>query len=228
MQQFFAKVREGFGSLSQNEVNGINFLLTATEGLPLRHQAYIFATAWHETGPESSILHMTPRREIWGPTEAQQRYEGREDLGNKIAGDGKRFMGRGYVQITGRRNYERASKLLGADLLTNPDLAMKPQHASKIMIDGMVHGWFTGKKLADFVDYVSMRQVVNGTDKATLIAGYAERFEAALKTVVVEASKPPTPPAVILPSEAPAQPGYVSKAELAAMLRKIADELSPR
>lgn len=229
MQQFFAKVREGFGSLSQNEVNGINVLLAATEGLPLRHRAYILATAWHETGPESSILHMTPRREIWGPSDAQKGYEGREDLGNIVAGDGKRFMGRGYVQITGRRNYERASKLVGQDLVTTPDLALKAPIASKIIVDGMVNGWFTGKKMADFTDYAAMRAVVNGSDKAELIAGYAQKFEAAFRAQgLADAPTAPAPIPAQIPSAPVAVPaGYVSKAELAAVLRRIADELAP-
>lgn len=235
MKEFFARVREAFGPLSQNQVNGLNLLLAATKALPARHRAYVLATAWHETGPENSILHMTPRLEIWGPTEAQLRYEGREDLGNTEKGDGKRFMGRGYVQITGRANYRRASKLVGQDLVAVPSLAMRPEIASVIIVDGMVNGWFTGKKMADYDSFVDMRRVVNGTDKATLIAGYAEKFEDAL-----DALAPVAPPAVILPLPKPTPPvvtpaptpapapvpaGYVAKADLARILRKIADEL---
>ena len=210
MKAFFDKLRASFGPLSVNQVAGIEFLLKATEGLPLRHRAYILGTAWHETGPASSDLHMTPRREIWGPTPAQQRYEGRVDLGNTQPGDGKRFMGRGYVQITGRANYHRASTIVGRDLVANPDLTMDPDIAAKIIVHGMVHGWFTGRKMSDFDSYVNMRRVVNGTDRAELIAGHADKFEAALKLLPAKpAGKPvePVPPAPApIPPPAPETP----------------------
>lgn len=201
MIAFFNSLRTAFGPLAQNQVDGIERLLKASEGMPLRHRAYILATAWHETGPASSPLHMTPRREIWGPTKAQIGYEGRADLGNTIMGDGKRFAGRGYVQITGRRNYERASSLTGRDLIGNPDLALDADIAALIMVDGMRRGWFTGKRLADFDSYANMRRVVNGTDRADLIAGYAEKFEAALRQM--PAQKPAEPAA---PAPAPIPP----------------------
>jgi putative chitinase len=235
MKEFFARVREAFGPLSQNQVNGLNILLIATKALRVQHRAYVLATAWHETGPERSILHMTPRLEIWGPTEAQLRYEGREDLGNTEKGDGKRFMGRGYVQITGRANYRRASKLVGQDLVAVPSLAMRPEIASVIIVDGMVNGWFTGKKMADYGSFIDMRRVVNGTDKAALIGGYAEKFEDALEAlapaappVVILPVPKPTPPAVTpapSPAPAPVPAGAVSMTDLARILRKIADEI---
>lgn len=203
MQAFYNSLRTAFGPLSQNQVDGIERLLKASEGMPLRHRAYILATAWHETGPEDSPLHMTPRREIWGPTDAQRRYEGRADLGNTVMGDGKRYMGRGYVQITGRRNYERASSLTGKDLVSNPDLALDADIAAMIMVDGMRRGWFTGKRLADFDSYANMRRVVNGTDCADLIAGYAEKFEAALRQLPAATGKPLEPAA---PAPAPIPP----------------------
>lgn len=195
MKAFFDSLRGSFGPLSQNQVDGIKHLLVATNSLELRHRAYILATSWHETGPASSPLHMTPRREIWGPTKAQIGYEGRADLGNTVMGDGRRYMGRGYVQITGRANYRKASLLTGRDLVGDPDLALDPDIAATVLVDGMTRGWFTGKKLADFDSYVNMRRVVNGTDKAQLIADYAEKFERALKLQgsPLEAAQPPAP-----------------------------------
>lgn len=202
--QFFDQVRADFGPLKQNQVDGLIHLLESTKGLPLRHRAYILATAWHETGPASSSLHMTPRREIWGPTEAQRRYEGRQDLGNVVAGDGKKYMGRGYVQITGRSNYAKASTIVGRDLVKEPDDALIPSVAGKIIVDGMTKGWFTGKKMGDYSSYKDMRRVVNGTDKADQIAGYAEKFEKALK-LIPEETKPvePTPPPPVVPPVVP-------------------------
>jgi putative chitinase len=193
MKEFFENVRGSFGPLRQNQVDGLTLLLRATEDLPLRHRAYILATAWHETGPASSDLHMTPRKEIWGPTAAQKRYEGKKTLGNTQPGDGKKYMGRGYVQITGRANYEKGAKLLGVNLLENPDLAMIPAYAVKLIVHGMTNGWFTGKKLADYDSYENMRRVVNGTDRAALIADYAGKFEYAIKSIKPEPVVPPPP-----------------------------------
>jgi putative chitinase len=206
MKPFFDSLRGSFGPLSKNQVAGVEHLLKATDGLPLRHRAYILGTAWHETGPASSDLHMTPRLEIWGPTAAQKRYEGRKDLGNTEPGDGKLYMGRGYVQITGRANYRRASSIVGRDLVKAPSLALDPEISAKIIVHGMVNGWFTGRKMADFDSYVNMRRVVNGTDKAQLIADYAEKFEDALKVMPAKPVAPiPPPPDIEPPQMEPAK-----------------------
>lgn len=195
---FFAGVRPLFGgSLSQSQVDHLNTILAAWDkygdGNP-RNLAYILATAKHETMAFQYL------KEIWGPTAAQKGYEGRDDLGNTVKGDGKRFMGRGYVQITGRRNYADWSKRIGIDLLTNPTKASEPEIAARILVQGMMLGTFTGKKLNDFPsDFVSSRAIVNGKDRATLIAGYAYSFlEAIEKATPLErpapASPSPTPP----------------------------------
>jgi predicted chitinase len=106
-------------------------------------------------------------------------------LGNKIMGDGYAYRGRGYVQITGRSNYEKLSQEIGVDLLTIPDMTLDQKHSFNIMKIGMEKGLFTGKKLSDYIndnkcDYVQARRIINGMDRARLIAGYAEFFEAAL------------------------------------------------
>ena len=74
---------------------------------------------------------------------------------------------------------------LGIDLVSNPDLALVPEHAAQIMCIGMLDGWFTGKKLGDYftaqkTDWVNARRIINGADKAQAIADYARAFYAAL------------------------------------------------
>ena len=80
----------------------------------------------------------------------------------------------------------RLNGLLGVDLVANPDLALEPAIAYRILATGMREGWFTGKKLADYLrqgrapDYVGARRIINGQDRAALIAQYARQFERAL------------------------------------------------
>ena len=194
LAKFFAGVRPLFGGeLSQHQVDSLNAILSAWvrygDGNP-RHLAYVLATAKHESGDFRYL------KEIWGPTAAQKRYEGRADLGNTVKGDGKRFMGRGWVQLTGRRNYADWANRLGLDLVREPDLAASPDIASRILIEGMLLGTFTGKKLSDYrSDFVAARAIVNGSDRAALIAGYAYRFLEAVQnaTEFVPAPIPPAP-----------------------------------
>ena len=190
---FFASVRMSFGALSQTQVEGMEAILSATVGMTTPHRAYLLATAWHETDRT-----MHPITEYGGV-----RYFDKYDTGKLAAalgntptadGDGFKYRGRGYVQITGAANYAKAGKALGVDLLRYPDKALDQTIAAQILVQGCRDGWFTGKKLSDYPDYKNMRRVVNGTDKADTIANYAVRFELALSMLGSDLPAP-TPPA---------------------------------
>ncbi len=176
--RFFARVRLHFGPLSQSQVDGFNAVLRALADWPVSWKAYALATAWHETAKT-----MQPIKEMGGDAYFTRMYDPRgsrphvaANLGNTKPGDGAKFAGRGYVQLTGRKNYARYG------IADRPDDAMKPDIAAAIMRDGMAQGIFTSKKLSDYLpgDYLGARRIINGTDKAKEIAGYAAAFEGAL------------------------------------------------
>ncbi|MEG4166675.1 MULTISPECIES: peptidoglycan-binding protein [unclassified Microcoleus] len=133
--------------------------------------AYVFATAEHESHFGRFMMELA---DGWD-------YENREDLGNTEPGDGPRFKGRGFVQITGRRNYQIWSEQLGINLIDNPEKAALPEIAAMILVRGMRDGSFTGVGLSDFIvgnlrDFFNARTIVNGRDKADLIAQIAEHY----------------------------------------------------
>ena len=90
-----------------------------------QRQAMFLAQIGHESG----YLRYTV--EIWGPTPAQSRYEGRKDLGNVQIGDGYKFRGRGLLQTTGRDNYRATGQALGVDLWASPELLGQPALAAR-------------------------------------------------------------------------------------------------
>lgn len=130
---------------------------------PLRMCAFL-AQVGHESGRGIYL------REMWGPTAAQKRYEGRLDLGNTEPGDGFRYRGRGLIQITGRANYRDCGKALGIDLEESPELLEQPYMAA------MSAGWFWSAKgcneLADKEDFRGLTRRINGG-----LNGYDERLE---------------------------------------------------
>lgn len=78
-----------------------------------------------QIGHESCSLQFV--RELWGPTDAQLRYEGRADLGNTLPGDGFRFRGRGLIQTTGRANYRQVRDRLRKGSFRCPDFEQEPE-----------------------------------------------------------------------------------------------------
>lgn len=204
---FYAALRRRdsgvFGtSLTQAQVNRLEAILTRLDEKRIEpaQAAYILATAYHESDRFRTMEEYA----------SGAAYEGRATLCNTQPGDGKRFKGRGFVQITGRRNYTDWARRLGVDLVGNPALAARLDHATTILIDGMMLGTFTGKKLPDYVgggkkDYVGARRVVNGTDRSAMIAGYAKAFETALKEAGYSVSAIPPAPAKPEPAPEPVQ-----------------------
>ena len=173
----YATVRAKLGPLKQSQVDGIEAVLTAADGLPLSHAAYMLATAWHETAKT-----MQPVREAYWLSEEWRREHLRYYP----------WYGRGYAQITWEGNYLKADKALGlsGEMMRTPDMAMQPDIAAKSMRVGMVEGWFTGVKLSTWLpmagvatreQYMHARTIINGSDKADLIEDYAQAFEKALR-----------------------------------------------
>jgi putative chitinase len=194
---FFNGYRASYGKLAQAVISGIELLGRNMEVDPallnLQWAAYMLATVKHECA--NTWQPITER----GPKSYFDKYEtgttlGRR-LGNTEPGDGWRFRGRGYVQITGRANYARMTRELGlgpdADLEQDPDQALRPAIAYQIMSVGMRKGLFTGKKLSDYIappvcDYINARRIINGVDQADLIVGYAATIEGVLRSAIVE------------------------------------------
>lgn len=89
-------------------------------------------------------------------------YEGRKDLGNYVPGDGRKYKGRGFIQLTGRANYENYGKKFGIDLICNPELALQPEISAKILAQ-----YFKDRKCnvaCDKQDWPRVRLLVNGGD----------------------------------------------------------------
>lgn len=175
---FFAGVRASFGALGQSQVDGIQALLHAfgIAQWPIPYAAYGLATAWRETNDT-----MQPVREAYWLSDdwrkANLKYYP--------------WYGRGFCQCTWEKNYQRADDELGlaGALITDPDKALEPDIAAMIMVRGMAEGWFSGKKLGDYLpadakadihQFTNARWIINGQDHAVEIAEHALKFQDAL------------------------------------------------
>lgn len=103
------------------------FTSALTAGMAFYHidtparQAAFLAQIGHESG---SLKYTS---ELWGPTSAQSRYEGREDLGNTQPGDGSKYRGHGLIQATGRHNHARVRDRLRARFENVPNFEEEPK-----------------------------------------------------------------------------------------------------
>lgn len=157
---------------SQLQVDSIDAILEETEAqgiTDLRQVAYIFATAYHEChNPHHPELRLTPMKEYGGETYLQSKsyYP---------------YYGRGFSGLTWASNYKKEGERLGINLLENPDMILDINLAANSHVYCMKHGRYTGRKLSDYIlgsmcNFIGARKVVNGIDKAELIAGYAKSF----------------------------------------------------
>lgn len=199
-------------SLSERQVQGVEAILDACEaaGTSLPETAYILATPYGETGgrmvPVRENLNYSAaqiakhfgahRRQGLSPQQLARNPVllgntvyggewGRVNLGNTQPGDGYNFRGFGIGQWTGRRNTAKASAAVGLDLIGKPELLDDVAVNARLLVDWMVNGRATGRKLGQYVtdtrkDYHSARAVWGGVDAAKY-ATYAKAFEAALQ-----------------------------------------------
>jgi putative chitinase len=183
---YFDNVREELfeGALEQIHVDGQSIILAVWEyqggGTPMhddRWLAYMLATTYHETA-----------KRMWPITEygSQSYLQGKEYYP---------YIGRGFVQLTWKDNYEKASKILSLyderDLVDHPELALDSLIATRVLFRGMAEGWFTGKKLGQYFsdtkdDPLNARQIINGNDDDDLIKGYHNTFLKALDAARIE------------------------------------------
>lgn len=198
---FFLALRKNLfvQHMKQSQVDGIDAILDEAERrkTPMRHLAYIFATTYHETAKTMQPI--------------EEYGKGKKYAYGKPGKHGQSQHGRGFVQLTWDANYERADKELGLNgaLVKNFNLAMDLKIATRILFQGMEEGWFTGKKMSNYMDgaladYVGARRIINGTDKAAMIAGYANEFASCLILAHYGSVSPTVPapsPAVVAVKE---------------------------
>ncbi|CDI07854.1 hypothetical protein [Agrobacterium pusense] len=205
--RFVASVRKSLfgGRLRMAQLAGMKTILsgfaTALPGGDPRWLAYMLATAFHETAAT-----MQPVRETLATTDAEAiaRLDRAFAAGRlpmvrrpywRRDAEGKSWLGRGFVQLTHRRNYETMSELTGVDLTGRPERAMEADVATAILIQGMVAGSFTGRRLADFFDaeredWDAARAIINGSDRASLVGNYGRAFHRALLAARIEPARP--------------------------------------
>lgn len=227
MKAFFDHIRPMFGALTDAQVKGIEAILDAwakyADRRDVRDLAYMLATAHHETGRKftavvENLNYTTAARikAVWPSrfktlAAAQPFVKNPRALANKVYGgrlgntgpnDGWTYRGRGLAQITGKALYSKLSRILGVDLVVNPEQATDVTVAARILVVGLSQGLFTGKKLADYLtsnatDFVGARACVNADTAANgkTIAKYAETYLAALRAqgAILQTSAEPTP-----------------------------------
>ena len=213
-QKFFEAYRTRFKRVTNKQVVSFNNYLDTVErfDLPLRHLAYLTATAYHETAFTLE------------PIEEYGKGKGKA-YGKAV--DGRKYYGRGFVQLTWSTNYAKATEEIKKqrpdlvadfeprygepfDLLKYPAQALDYEIAFLVLVLGSMQGWFTGKKLSDYIndnrcDYINARKIINGLDRAKEIATYAQKFKEIFSESIEEEPTPVVEP-IAPPAEVPSAP----------------------
>jgi len=174
-------VAVGKTRLSAAMKSGIDIILDAWERVgdsDKRRLAFILATARRESQGSFAPLREAPRcgtdeacreRAIGNELARRAKEKNRPVPANyaKAAPNGRRYYGRGFVQITHSRNYQTAGDALQLDLITNPDRVLERPVAAEILVRGMLEGWFGSRKpLSHYIDagkadWINARNNVN-------------------------------------------------------------------
>lgn len=176
-QAFFGTFRLTAGPFNSKQVQGFDAILDEWEVQGLtdtRWLAYMLATTWHETARTMQ------------PIEEYGKGRGYK-YGKPDSVSGHVYYGRGFVQLTWSYNYKKISNLFFGDLrlFDHPELALDLKTSVQILFKGMTAGLFTGRKLSQYFndkkeDPINARRIINGIDKAVLIADYYRKFLTAL------------------------------------------------
>jgi predicted chitinase len=149
-EEFKGKIE--VSALGDKESRAVLSKEAQSQGIKGKELAAFLAQCSHESGGFRYLS------EIWGPTAAQNTYDGR--MGNNKSGDGYRYRGRGYIQLTGKNNYTQASRALGLDLVKNPDQASTPDIGAKTSV------WFwktnVQPRVSNWDDVTAITKIVNG------------------------------------------------------------------
>lgn len=193
---FFDAVRVSLfdGVLKKHQVTGLTAILdrgAVAAEIDDRWLAYMLATAHHETGRT-----MQPVRETFAKSDVRAiaLLDSAFDNGRlpsvsvpywRRDAEGNSWLGRGLVQLTHRVNYEKMALATGIDLVSRPERAMEMAVAVDILFIGMQTGAFTGRRLEQYFseskeDWTGARRIINGRDRAALVAGYGMRYLAAI------------------------------------------------
>jgi Chitinase class I len=194
---FFDAVRVSLfdGVLKRHQVAGLTAVLErggVAGQTDERWLAYMLATTHHETGQT-----MQPGRETFAASDERaialldSAFENGRLPSVSVPywrrdAEGKTWLGRGLVQLTHRSNYEKMTRATGIDLVGRPERAMELAVAVDILFIGMETGAFTGRRLAQYFsagreDWTGARRIINGRDRAELVASYGRRYFAAIR-----------------------------------------------